>query len=151
MPRTPRLARTTIVLIATLAIALSYRAVVQGQPGNDRLGFIVNCPGMCQAVATSVRDMGGMVTQEYENVEAIAVEVPASRAADMPAIPGAEAVWKDVLIRQPTPLAASSAALDAADAQVIGENDLAGFIGARPADYNFNNADLNDTAALGGA
>src|SRR5262245_22322007 len=150
MPRTPRLARTTIVLIATLAIAVSYRAVVQGQPGNDKLGFIVNCPGMCQAVAASVRDMGGMVTQQYENVEAIAVEVPASRAADMPSIPGAEAVWKDVLIRQPTPLAASSAELEAADAQVIGESDLAGFIGARPADYNFNNADINAAGVQAG-
>ena len=54
MPRTG-IARTTIVLTATLAIALSYRAVVQGQRGNDKLGFIVNCPGACQAVAASVR------------------------------------------------------------------------------------------------
>jgi len=53
--------------------------------------------------------MGGEVTQTYENVDAIAVDLPASRLGDVPNIPGAQAVWKDVLIRQPSPNANSVA------------------------------------------
>jgi hypothetical protein len=142
MART-RVGRIVIVFTATLAMTLSYRVVLQGQRGNDRQRLIVNCPGACSAVAASVRDLGGEVTQQYENVEAIAVEVPAARAADIATILGAAAVWKDVLVRVPAPLAASSTQLQTMDAQVIGEHDLVGFIGARPADYNFNNRHIN--------
>ena len=46
-------------------------------------------------------------------------------------------------MRTPAPVAASSATLETAEAQEIVEADLAGFIGARPADYSFNNAQIN--------
>src|SRR6185295_7095633 len=92
---------------ATLAIALSCHAVLYGQRGTERQHFIVNCPDTCLAVAATVREMGGEVTQTYENVDAIAVDLPASRLGDVPNIPGAQAVWKDVLIRQPSPNANS--------------------------------------------
>src|SRR5262245_39415014 len=139
MART-RVARITIVFTATLAIALSDRAVVHGQRGNDKQRFIVNCPGACLAVAQSVRDMGGEVTQQYENVEAIAVEVPAARGADVTLIPGTDGVWKDVLVRPPSPNPNSAVDIAVDDAQVIGQENLTQFLGTLPADYSFNNA-----------
>src|SRR4029077_7741915 len=94
-------ARITVAFTAALALVLASRATVQGQRGNEKHRFIVNCPGTCPAVAASVRDLGGEVTQVYENIEAIAVEVPAARLADVPTIPGAQAVWKDTLVEVP--------------------------------------------------
>lgn len=138
-----RLARLVLVLAVALTVGFSDRAVLRGQSGSVRQRFIVNCPGACAAVAASVRDMGGDVTHQFENVEAIAVEVPAARGGEMPTVPGVQAVWKDVPVRAPAPVAASSATLETEDAQAIGETDLAGFIGARPADYSFNNSQIN--------
>jgi len=139
-----------VAFATTLAIALSLRVVIQGERGDERQRFIVHCPGACLAVAAYVRDLGGDVTQEYENIEAIAVEVPAARLADVPTIPGARAVWKDAVIAAPAPVAAATADVAADDAQVIGENDLAQFIGARPADYSFNNSLINAASVQAG-
>jgi hypothetical protein len=144
------LARITVAFTVTLAIALSQRVAVHGQRGDEKQRFIVNCPGACLAVAASVRDLGGDVTQTYENIEAIAVEVPAARFADVPTIPGAQAVWKDTFVRTPVPVPTAVADLLASDAQVIGENDLAQFIGSQPADYNFNNSLINAAATQAG-
>src|SRR5262245_51909761 len=143
------MARTRVGLgfTAALAIALGCHAVLYGQRGTDLQHFIVNCPATCLAVAASVRDMGGEVTQTYENVDAIAVALPASRLGDVPNIPGAQAVWKDVLIRQPAPNANSVFDIPADDAQVIPQDHLAQFIGPLPADFSFNNVSIHADAA----
>ena len=145
-----RLARVVLVVAVALIVGFSDRAVLHGQRGTARQRFIVNCPGACAAVAASVRDMGGDVTRQFENVEAIAVEVPSARGSDMTTLPGVAEVWKDVPVRAPAPVAASSVTLETGDAQAIGETDLAGFIGARPADYNFNNSQINAAGVLAG-
>jgi hypothetical protein len=143
------MARTRVGLgfTAALAIVLGGHAVLYGQRAIELQHFIVNCPAACPAVAATVRDMGGQVTQTYENVDAIAVDLPASRLGDVPNIPGAQAVWKDTLIRTPTPDANSVIDIAADDAQVIAEDRLAGYIGTLPADYSFNNVSINADGA----
>src|SRR5438094_963653 len=69
-----------------------------------RKSVIVHCPGWCHAVAGSIRNMGGDVSFEYENVEAIAAEVPEERLAQVSALVGSRAVWKDTIVPRPLPL-----------------------------------------------
>jgi hypothetical protein len=142
MTRT-RFERIAVGLVATLATAWVYAAVVQGQSANDRQGFIIRCPGRCVSVGASVRALGGQVTQTYQNIEAIAVVVPADRGIDLSNISGAETVWKDVQISQPVPITNAVVGMEADGAQVIDSSDLARFVGAQPADYSFNNASIN--------
>lgn len=142
MTRT-RFERIAVGLVASLATAWVYAAVVQGQSGNDRQGFIIRCTGQCASVAASVRALGGQVTQTYQNIEAIAVVVPAGRGVDLLNISGAENVWKDFQISQPVPIANAAVGVAADSALVIDPNDLARFIGAQPADYSFNNTSIN--------
>jgi hypothetical protein len=147
-----KIARVTVGVSTALAIALGFHVVIQGESGDQTKHFIVHCPGACLAVAASIRDLGGDVTHEYENVEAIAVEVPAARLADVPTIAGARAVWKDVLIAAPAPVGAAAgspargaavANLAADDAQAIDAGALPDLIGTLPADYSFNNSLIN--------
>jgi hypothetical protein len=138
-------------LALAIAAALTFSGRADDQE-HQRQSVIIHCPGACPAVAASVRDLGGEVTQEYENVEAIAAEIPAARLVDVPAIVGARAVWKDVIIASPVPVGAVAgspergaavANLDADDGQAIDEGDLPQFVGALPDDYNFNNSLIN--------
>jgi hypothetical protein len=121
-----------------------------------RQAVVIQCPGWCRAVAGSIRNMGGDVLFEYENVEAIAADVPESRLAEVSALVGARAVWKDVLFERPRPIAspggrpekgAAAVTVDAVAGQTVPEADLNRYLSALPADYNYNNT-LIRAAAL---
>ena len=149
MTRT-RFERIAVGLVITFATAWVYAAVVQGQSGSDQQGFIIRCPGQCASVGASVRALGGQVTQAYQNIEAIAVIVPAGRGIDLTNISGAETVWKDFQISQPVPITGASVELAADGALAIDPSDPARFIGTQPADYSFNNTSINAASVHAG-
>jgi hypothetical protein len=47
---------------------------LQGAEGDEAL--IVKCNSLCAAVIAAVAAAGGVVTQQYQNVDAVAVRVP---------------------------------------------------------------------------
>jgi hypothetical protein len=120
-----------------------------------RQAIIVQCPGWCPAVAGSIRNMGGDVSFEYENVEAIAAEVPENRLAEVSALVGARAVWKDIIVERPAPIespagtplkGAAVATLDAEDGQAVADGAVDRFVAALPADFDFNNSAIRAAA-----
>jgi len=132
-----------IGLAAASAVAISSFVILQAQRADENQGFIISCRGGCASVAAAVRAIGGDVTQSYENVDAIAVTVPAGLGVALHNVPGVDSVWKDVSIRQPVPVADAVADVLPDDVLALDRDELADFIAARPADYSFNNAQIN--------
>src|SRR5262249_11418209 len=107
----PREAAMRRLLLTAICVLAALGAGIQPQrlrADGKRQSIIVHCPGWCHAVAGSIRNMGGDVSFEYENVEAIAASVPEERLAQVSALVGAQAVWKDTIVAQPAPVGAVS-------------------------------------------
>jgi hypothetical protein len=137
-----RLSRTAVSALA-LILVLASTPYIRG--ADKQAGLIVTCARPCAAVVALVTDAGGSVTQRYDNVDAVAVSVPASRVADLAAAFGAGTVRKDVIVAQPRPEAQQADA--AMNVQTVDPSVIADQTAALPANYNYNNA-LTGAATL---
>src|SRR5262245_13254913 len=130
-------------LVRSVAILGILTAVVVWTPGPRAAGepehLIVKCQRPCSGVVAAVSALGGEVTYSYENINAVAVAVPAERVSALSINVGADAIRKDVTIERPAPVQPVEVESTGA-AQTIGESDLASYVGALPANYNYNNA-----------
>ena len=134
--------RTALVVTVVAVLALS-RPVVIGAEKSEQL--IVKCAKPCAGAIGAVAAVGGETTYVYDNVDAIAVSVPASRVADLTFAVGADAVRKDVTVTLP-PREVTEVD-NAIAANALNGDEIAGFVGARPANYNYNNS-LTNAAPL---
>ena len=134
--------RSASVVTVVALLALS-RPMVIGAEKTEQL--IVKCAQPCAGAIGAVAAVGGEITYVYDNVDAIAVSVPASRVADLTFAVGADAVRKDVTVALP-PREVTEAD-NAIEANALSGEELAGFVGVQPANYNYNNS-LNNAAAL---
>jgi subtilisin family serine protease len=130
---------------AAIAIALgsllgSGGAALHGAETDEAL--IVKCTRPCATVTGVVASAGGVVTQRYDNVDAVAVRVPKSAVQMLVSIAGADGVRKDVTLAAPRPTE-----LVAASDQEGSAAELSGAIDALPANFNYNLA-LTNVAPL---
>jgi subtilisin family serine protease len=118
------------------AVVVSLLLLPGGYPihaaGTDE-AFIVECTRPCAAVTAAVAAAGGVVTQRFENVDAIAVRVPRSGVSSLVTVAGADFVYKDAVIEPPAPT--QVATLDGLAADPI---DAAALGAVQPENYNFN-------------
>jgi subtilisin family serine protease len=121
----------------------SRRPIVIGAEKSEQL--IVKCAKPCAGAIGAVAAVGGETTYVYDNVDAIAVSVPASRVADLTFAVGADAVRKDATVALP-PREVTEVD-NAIAANALGGDEIAGFVGAQPANYNYNNS-LTNAAPL---
>lgn len=111
--------------------------VVPAWAGNT--GVILKTPKPYAGVVAAVEAMGGTVTHQFENVDAIAALLPEERAVDLQEVSGVEKVYKDVVLPAPAPVGLT--AVDAS--QVVGtltSAELEAALGSNPTDYLFDNA-----------
>ncbi|HEY4591553.1 MAG TPA: hypothetical protein VIJ61_04045, partial [Thermoanaerobaculia bacterium] len=105
--------------------------------------FVLQCSSGCDAAAAAIRQIpGARVDQVYQNVPGLAVTLPVTA---VPAIQGRSDIvgmTKDLAVTLPPPADVQSLAA-ASGTQVLSAAQLPGFIGARPADYSFNNGLIN--------
>ncbi|HWM90290.1 MAG TPA: S8 family serine peptidase [Thermoanaerobaculia bacterium] len=137
-PRIPKASLwAAIVLALTLPVVASATATES---------FIVQCSPKCDAVAAAISQIpGARVDQVYKNVAGLAVTLPISAVPDIQGRSDVAGMTKDVNVFLPPP--DQSYAVGAAEAaQVLDAASLPGFIGARPADYSFNNDLIGATA-----
>ena len=122
----------------------------------DRKAVVIRCSKPYDRVVAAVRDLGGEVTFEYENVGAIAANVPEGRLAELIAVPGVQAVVKDVIVNIPRPIESVGGKLEkglvaepvgAEAVNMLTEAELTRFISGLPENYNFNN-NLTGAASL---
>jgi hypothetical protein len=108
--------------------------------------FVLQCASGCGSVAAAVRQIpGATVNQIYQNIPGLAVTLPVSA---VPAIQGRVDVvgmTKDLAVKLPKPTDVQKLPT-ASGSQVFTAAQLPGFIGARPADYSFNNNLINATS-----
>src|SRR6185369_9586879 len=111
------LSKASILFTAVLTLGLPIAASAASQ------SFVLQCASRCDAVAAAISQIpGARVDQVYQNVNGLAVTLPASAIAAIQA--------------RPAP----------ASTQVVTTAQLPVFIGARPADYSFNNDLVGATA-----
>jgi hypothetical protein len=96
-----------------------------------------------------VRGMGGEVTHQYENVDAVAARVPQEKLTELLALQGVK-VFRDSVVNLPRQRAggpggklAGSVSADSEDASLAGEAIVGG---VTPADYLFENEIIGATA-----
>jgi hypothetical protein len=129
--------------LATFGVFVFILPVVSlhGQGGSDAL--IVRCQRPCSAVRELVSRAGGVVTRDYQNIDAVAVRVPASATASLLALAGSDAVHKDTFVNAPRPVVASDVS-----ASLVTNPAAAGDTGVfNPANYNYNQT-VNNVAGL---
>jgi subtilisin family serine protease len=113
-------------------------------------GLIIRGPKPYDSLVATVRDLGGEVTQQYENVDAIAASVPEGRLAELAALLGPGKISKDAMVAQPHGVArperhrTSGAEVEAqaGEPRLLSEQELA----ALPTDYTFNNGLIGASA-----
>jgi Subtilase family/Bacterial pre-peptidase C-terminal domain len=118
-------------------LVLLVLVVVPAWAGNT--GVILKTPKPYTGVVAAVEAMGGTVTHQFENIDAVAAVVPSDRATDLHAVAGVSEVYKDVVVPAPSPM--EIATMDGSE--ILGTMsgaELAAALGSEPADYLFDNA-----------
>lgn len=107
--------------------------------------FLLQCTPNCDGVAAAVRQIpGAHVDQVYQNVSGLAVTLPVLAVPTLQGRSDITGMDKDTAVSLPPP-AAMKQLPAASGTQVLTTAQLPGFIGARPADYSFNNTMINAT------
>jgi subtilisin family serine protease len=133
--------KPTLISAVLLSLLMPGSPRLQGAEGDEAL--IVECNRPCNAVTAAVAAAGGVVTQQYQNVDAIAVRVPRGSVPALVSVAGADAVRKDVEIAQPRPLELTDVTGQLAMPQALDDAAAAAVSSAQPANYNYNLAFTN--------
>jgi hypothetical protein len=116
------------IIITACAVSFSQR------PSPRKRGLIVRTAKPYDNVRNIIRGLGGAVTHEYENIDAVAAHVPEDKISSVVALLGSNTVYKDLSASAPTPAAGSvgvalsrpaPVGLSARSAQQLSSDDLA--------------------------
>jgi len=142
-----RLAGTAFTLLL-----LTSGAAAPAADGTTR-GLILRVPKPYDRVVQAVRGLGGEVNHQYENVDAIAVNLPEERVSEILALVGPGKASKDPMIAQPHSVRRDRGewgnvptVMDAGAAESLDEAGLKAFAAALPHDYSFNNVAIGASA-----
>jgi hypothetical protein len=113
---------------------------LHGAEGADE-ALIVQCTRPCAAVTAAAVSAGGVVTAQYDNVDAVAVRVPKSAVPLLRSVAGPDAIRKDVMIASPKP------ELSEVSGQLDVEVPNGSATAVNPNNYNYNLA-LTNVAPL---
>jgi hypothetical protein len=104
----------------------------------DTQQLILQCSGSCDAVAEAVEAMGGKVNYRYQNIGAVAVDVPSARSSELAAMTGVTAAYKDRTVGSPWPLEVVD--IDAGEVLgVLDAQQMRAATGSLPQDYLSDN------------
>src|SRR3989442_8156702 len=126
----------TLISAVLLLLLMPGSPRLQGAEGDEAL--IVECIRPCHAVTAAVAAAGGVVTQQYQNVDAVAVRVPRGARPALVSVAGASAIRKDVKVAQPRPSEVADVTDQQAVPQALDEAAAAAVSAAQPANYNYN-------------
>jgi len=104
----------------------------------DTQQLILQCSASCDDVAAAVEAMGGKVNYRYENIDAVAVDVPSARSPELAAMTGVTAGYKDRSIGSPQP----AEIIDIDASEMLGIMDayqMQEAVGSLPQDYLSDN------------
>ena len=93
------------IVFLVFVSALYGLAIGQQRPANSKKGIIIRAAKPYDNIKTAVRNLGGEITYEYENVDAIAARVPEDKLTALTSSPDAVGIYKDVTVRVPEVIA----------------------------------------------
>lgn len=109
-------------------------------------GYIIKVDGAYDEVVRSIEAMGGTVTHKYENIPAIAVDLPSDRSEALAQMAGVGGVYKDRMVAAPAP--AEQFEVDSAEIQGVVSGQAAVDAIAEQPDGYFQNLFLNGAGDL---
>ncbi len=124
-----------VLVILSIVGTMALAGVAQAA---DTQHLILQCSGPCDAVAEAVEAMGGKVNYRYQNIGAVAVDVPSARSPELAAMTGVAVAYKDRTVGLPQPLEV----VDVAASEVLGVLDayqMKEALGSLPQDYLSDN------------
>ena len=136
---------TRVLLVVCVAVCTTVRGPRLSGAENSA-PFIVTCARPCAAVVATVASLGGEVTERFENIDAVAVRVPRSRASELSVNTGADQVRKDATVTLPPRLDLVDSG-EAEAASILDEAAIGAFERDLPANFNYNNG-LTGAASL---
>src|SRR5438093_7191032 len=96
---------TTASFLFLASLYTAYALVFAQQSQNSRRkGIIVRAAKPYDRIENVIRGLGGYITYEYENVDAVAASLPEDKLPSLSALAGAAALYKDVSMRAPDPI-----------------------------------------------
>ena len=103
--------------------------------------FIIQCTDQCDAVIEAIRDLGGEVTEQYDNLDAVAASLPSGLRAELESMELVEAVDDDFFVAPPRAVEAVSLSDEehGVTPQVVSGERLAELREAHPSNYVFSN------------
>ena len=102
---------TFAIIFLALVSALYGPAIGQQRPANSKKGIIIRAPKPYDNIKTAVRNLGGDITYEYENIDAVAARVPEDKLTALTSSVDAAGLYKDVTVRVPETVVPASATL----------------------------------------
>src|SRR6266850_5688443 len=93
-----------ILVILALVYAACTLAFAQQSQNSRKKGIIVRVAKPYDRVENAIRGLGGDITYEYENVDAVAASLPEDKLLSLSALVGSSALYKDVSMRAPEPI-----------------------------------------------
>ena len=96
--------REAWLIVAAAVLAAGGTTVQTQRPGprrESREALLVSCPRPCTALRATAERLGGRVTRRFDNVDAVAVQVPLSGLPALVAAAGPGNVKKDARITRP--------------------------------------------------
>jgi subtilisin family serine protease len=108
---------------------------------DKRESFIIQCTNPCDAVIETIQELGGEVTKQYTNLDAVAASLPSGLRPELESMELVEAVDDDFLVPPPRPVEAVSLGDEDGDVspQAVGGERLAALREAHPTNYVFSN------------
>lgn len=143
-------AMVLMLLLSISSLVLSPAYAKSDETSRDPLAesLVVRCASSCDAIASTIKSLGGTVNVRYANVDALAIKVPSAVVDRIATIAGVSGVGKDRLIALPypfEPLAINSS--DVLASAALTPAELGELLDNNPANYNFNNR-LTGASAL---
>lgn len=113
--------------------------IINPRSGNIE-DFVVQCQADCTTIVTAIKDMGGNITIQYQNVNAVAVSVPVEIVKNIQALVNIKGLAKDRIVHAPSPATkVSFPATDISLTTKINGPELNQFLAKLPANFNYNN------------
>src|SRR5437879_12722015 len=76
---------------------------VRADAGGGSERIILKCTKTSTALTATIEGLGGQVLHEFEEVDAIVVEIPSAMLLQVREIPGVQAAYKDAIVPLPQP------------------------------------------------
>ncbi len=92
-------ARAVFLLVSSILLSYGSSALAE-----EHESVIINCGGNCSSVMLRVQQLGGTVTNEYKNINAVSASLPIGSRSALLSSDGVLVAYKDAQISSPRPM-----------------------------------------------